>query len=207
LFLKPKTQNMKPFITAALIGIITLASASASEVGKPAPAFTAKTAKGTEVSLADYKDKVVVLEWVNFDCPFVKKHYSGKNMQTLQAAYTEKGVIWLTINSSAEGKQGHLAADKFTEKAASEGSKATELLVDVDGKVGKAYDAKVTPHMMIIAKDGKLAYSGAIDSNPSTKAEDIASADKLFANALDAVLAGKEVTNPSNKPYGCGVKY
>ncbi len=198
---------MKPFITAALIGIITLASASASEVGKPAPAFTAKTAKGTEVSLADYKDKVVVLEWVNFDCPFVKKHYSGKNMQTLQAAYTEKGVIWLTINSSAEGKQGHLAADKFTEKAASEGSKATELLVDVDGKVGKAYDAKVTPHMMIIAKDGKLAYSGAIDSNPSTKAEDIASADKLFANALDAVLAGKEVTNPSNKPYGCGVKY
>lgn len=198
---------MKPFITAALIGIITLASASASEVGKPAPAFTAKTAKGTEVSLADYKDKVVVLEWVNFDCPFVKKHYSGKNMQTLQAAYTEKGVIWLTINSSAEGKQGHLAADKFTEKAASEGSKATELLVDVDGKVGKAYDAKVTPHMMIIAKDGKLAYSGAIDSNPSTKAEDIASADKLFANALDAVLAGKKVTNPSNKPYGCGVKY
>lgn len=198
---------MKPFITAALIGIITLASASASEVGKPAPAFTAKTAKGTEVSLADYKDKVVVLEWVNFDCPFVKKHYSGKNMQTLQAAYTEKGVIWLTINSSAEGKQGHLAADKFTEKAASEGSKATELLVDADGKVGKAYDAKVTPHMMIIAKDGKLAYSGAIDSNPSTKAEDIASADKLFANALDAVLAGKEVTNPSNKPYGCGVKY
>jgi hypothetical protein len=128
-------------------------------------------------------------------------------MQSLQAAYTEKGVIWLTINSSAEGKQGHLAADKFTEKAVSEGNKATELLVDADGKVGKAYDAKVTPHMMIIAKDGKLAYSGAIDSNPSTKAEDIASADKLFANALDAVLAGKEVTNATNKPYGCGVKY
>jgi peroxiredoxin len=198
---------MKPLITAAVIGIITLSSAFASEVGKAAPAFKAKTAKGTEVSLADYKDKVIVLEWVNFDCPFVKKHYSGKNMQSLQAAYTEKGVIWLTINSSAEGKQGHLAADKFTEKAVSEGNKATELLVDADGKVGKAYDAKVTPHMMIIAKDGKLAYSGAIDSNPSTKAEDIASADKLFANALDAVLAGKEVTNATNKPYGCGVKY
>lgn len=206
-FKTKNAKNMKPFITAALIGIITLASASASEVGKTAPAFTAKTAKCTEVSLADYKDKVVVLEWVNFDCPFVKKHYSGKNMQALQAAYTEKGVVWLTINSSAEGKQGHLAAEKFTEKAASEGNKATELLVDADGKVGKAYDAKVTPHMMIIAKDGKLAYSGAIDSNPSTKAEDIATADKLFANALDAVIAGKEVTNPNNKPYGCGVKY
>ena len=198
---------MKPFITAALIGVIAITSSFAKEVGKPAPAFTAKTAKGTEVSLASYKDKVVVLEWVNFDCPFVKKHYSSKNMQALQAAYTEKGVVWLTINSSAEGKQGHLTAEKFVEKATAEGGKATELLLDADGKVGKAYDAKVTPHMMIIGKDGNLAYSGAIDSNASTKAEDVASADKLFANALDAVLAGKEVTNATNKPYGCGVKY
>ena len=198
---------MKPFITAAIVGVIAITSSFAKEVGKPAPAFTAKSAKGTEVSLANYKDKVVVLEWVNFDCPFVKKHYSSKNMQALQAAYTEKGVVWLTINSSAEGKQGHLTAEKFVEKATAEGGKATELLLDADGKVGKAYDAKVTPHMMIIGKDGNLAYSGAIDSNASTKAEDVASADKLFANALDAVLAGKEVTNATNKPYGCGVKY
>lgn len=198
---------MKPFITAAIVGVIAITSSFASEVGKTAPAFTVKTAKGTEVSLADYKDKVVVLEWLNFECPFVKKHYSSKNMQNLQAAYTEKGVIWLTINSSAEGKQGYLAADKLSEKATAEGSKATELLIDTDGKVGKAYDAKVTPHMMIIGKDGNLAYSGAIDSNPSTKAEDVATADKLFANALDAVLAGKAVTNASNRPYGCGVKY
>jgi alkyl hydroperoxide reductase subunit AhpC len=198
---------MKPFITAALAGLITISSSFASEVGKPAPDFSAKSAKGTEVSLAAYKDKVVVLEWVNFECPFVKKHYSSKNMQTLQAAYAEKGVVWLTINSSAESKQGYLAADKILEKATAEGSKATEIIVDADGKIGKAYDAKVTPHMMIIGKDGKLAYSGAIDSNPSTKAEDVPGADKLFANALDAVLAGKEVTNPANKPYGCGVKY
>ena len=198
---------MKSFITASIIGVIAITSSFAAEVGKAAPAFTAKTAKGTEVSLASYKDKVVVLEWVNFSCPFVKKHYSGKNMQTLQAAYAEKGVIWLTINSSAEGKQGHLTADKFLEIATTEGSKAAELLIDSDGKIGKAYDAKVTPHMMIIGKDGNLAYSGAIDSTASTKAEDVAAADKLFANALDAVLAGKEVTNASNKPYGCGVKY
>ncbi|MCE2959352.1 MAG: redoxin domain-containing protein [Akkermansiaceae bacterium] len=198
---------MKPFITAAIVGVIAITSSFAKEVGKPAPAFTAKSAKGTEISLANYKDKVVVLEWVNFDCPFVKKHYASKNMQALQAAYTGKGVIWLTINSSAEGKQGHLTAEKFVEKATAEGGKATELLLDADGKVGKAYDAKVTPHMMIISKDGNLAYSGAIDSTASTKAEDVAAADKLFANALDAVLAGKEVTNASNKPYGCGVKY
>lgn len=204
---KPNTQLMKSLITAALVGAIAISSSFAAEVGKAAPAFTAKTAKGTEVSLADYKDKVVVLEWLNFDCPFVKKHYSSKNMQTLQATYTEKGVIWLTVNSSAEGKQGYLAADKLLEKTTAEGSKATEILVDTDGKVGKAYDAKVTPHMMIIGKDGNLAYSGAIDSNPSTKAEDVATADKLFANALDAVIEGKAVTNPSNKPYGCGVKY
>lgn len=204
---KPTTQNMKPFITAAIVGVIAITSSFAKEVGKPAPAFTAKTAKGTEVSLASYKDKVVVLEWVNFDCPFVKKHYSSKNMQALQAAYTAKGVVWLTINSSAEGKQGHLTAEKFVEKTTAEASKATELLIDADGTVGKAYDAKVTPHMMIIGKDGNLAYSGAIDSNASTKAEDVATADKLFANALDAVLAGKEVTNATNKPYGCGVKY
>ncbi len=198
---------MKPFITAAIVGVIAITSSFASEVGKAAPAFTAKTAKGTEVSLTDYKDKVVVLEWLNFECPFVKKHYSSKNMQTLQAAYAEKGVIWLTVNSSAADKQGYLAADKLLEKATAEGSKATELLIDADGKIGKAYDAKVTPHMMIIGKDGKLAYSGAIDSNSSPKVEDIATADKLFANALDAVLAGKEVANATNKPYGCGVKY
>jgi len=198
---------MKTFITTAIIGAIAVTSSFALEVGKAAPAFTAKTAKGTEVSLADYKDKVVVLEWLNFECPFIKKHYSSKNMQNLQAAYAEKGVIWLSVNSTAEGKHGYLEAAKLAEKATAEGSKATEILVDTDGKIGKAFDAKVTPHMMIIGKDGKLAYSGAIDSSPSVKAEDVATAEKTFANALDAVLAGKEVTNATNKPYGCGVKY
>ena len=198
---------MKPFMTVAIVGAFAIISSFAAEVGKAAPAFTAKTAKGTEVNLADYKDKVVVLEWTNFSCPFVKKHYSSKNMQTLQVAYAEKGVIWLTVNSSAEGKQGYLPASELAEKAAAEGSKATEVIVDADGKVGKAFDAKVTPHMMIIAKNGTFAYSGAIDSMPSVKAEDIENADKLFANALDAVLAGKEVTTATNKPYGCGVKY
>lgn len=198
---------MKSLITASIFSAFAIATSFAAEVGKEAPAFTAKTVKGEEVGLADYKDKVVVLEWLNFDCPFVKKHYSSKNMQKLQADYTGKDVVWLTVNSSAEGKQGYLEASKLAEKTEAEGSKATEVIVDSDGTVGKAYDAKVTPHMMIIAKDGTLAYSGAIDSKPTADAADIDSAEKLFANALDAVIAGEEVANANNKPYGCGVKY
>ena len=198
---------MKSLISATLAGVFAIATSHAAEIGKPAPAFTAKNVKGEEVSLSDYKDKVVVLEWTNFDCPFVKKHYSVKNMQKLQADYTAKDVVWLTVNSSAEGKGGYLEASKLGEKTMAEGSKASQVLVDSDGTVGKAYGAKVTPHMMIIAKDGNLAYSGAIDSKPSTEAADIDSADKLFANALDAVMAGNEVANAKNEPYGCGVKY
>lgn len=200
-------KSMKSFFTATLAAAVTINASFASEIGKEAPAFTAMNTVGEEVSLSDYKNKVVVLEWVNFDCPFVKKHYSGKNMQSLQAAYTEKEVVWITVNSSAEGKQGYLEASKLGEKAAAEGSKATQIILDTDGSIGKSYDAKVTPHMMIIAADGTLAYSGAIDSKKSTDAADVDSADKLFANALDAVLAGKEVANAKNEPYGCGVKY
>lgn len=198
---------MKSIIIASVISALALVSTHASEVNKPAPAFTAKNVKGESVSLSDFKDKVVVLEWINFDCPFVKKHYSGKAMQTLQETYTDKGVVWLTVNSSAKGKQGYLESAALAEKASAEGVKASHVIVDTDGTLGKAYDAKVTPHMMIIAKDGKLAYSGAIDSKASTNAADIKGADKLFSNALDAVLAGKEVPNATNKPYGCSVKY
>jgi len=198
---------MKSLISATIAGVFAIATSHAAETGKPAPAFTAKNVKGEEVSLSDYKDKVVVLEWVNFECPFVKKHYSAKNMQKLQADYTAKDVVWLTVNSSAEGKQGYLEASKLGEKTTAEGSKASQVIVDTDGAVGKAYGAKVTPHMMIIAKDGTLAYSGAIDSNPSTESADIEGADKLFATALDSVIAGTEVANATNEPYGCGVKY
>lgn len=198
---------MKSLITATIAGAFALAISNAAEIGKPAPAFTAKDTKGQEHSLSDFKGKVVVLEWLNFDCPFVKKYYSSENMQKLQADSTGKDVVWLTVNSSAEGKGGYLEPSKLGEKCTAEGSKATAVLVDADGTVGKAYGAKVTPHMMIIAKDGTLAYSGAIDSKPTTDAADIESADPLFANALNAVLDGKEVTNAKNEPYGCGVKY
>lgn len=198
---------MKHILISTITAAIAMAAAYGAEINQPAPDFTAKNVKGESVSLADFKGKVVVLEWVRFDCPFVKKHYSSGNMQALQTNYTGKDVVWLSINSSAAGMPGHHEPSEMAALAAKEGNKASHFIIDADGKFGKAYDAKVTPHMFIINKDGKLVYDGAIDSKDSTKPEDIATADKLFANALDAVLTGKEVTNAKNKPYGCGVKY
>lgn len=199
---------MKLLAYATLAGAFALASVTAKEVGKAAPEFSVQDTSGKAVSLADQKGKVVVLEWVNFGCPFVKKHYGSGNMQKLQEAYTGKGVVWLTVSSANKDKADvFVEGSKLAELAKDQGNKATAILVDGDGKLGKAYDAKVTPHMFIIDKEGKLAYSGAIDSIPTTEQSDVAKADKLFANALDNVLDGKAVENAKNQPYGCGVKY
>lgn len=200
---------MKSIILATLVGAAfsATATATAQEIGKAAPQFTAKNAKGETVSLAEQRGKTVVLEWVNFDCPFVKKHYSSGNMGNLQKEYTGKEVVWLTISSAAEGKEGYYVPSKLAERASKDGNKASHILVDGDGSIGKSYDAKVTPHMFIINKEGVLVYNGAIDSKATTEVADVATADKLFVNALDATLAGKEVENAKNKPYGCGVKY
>jgi hypothetical protein len=198
---------MKHIAITALAAMFAIACSSAKEVGKPAPAFTGKNLAGEEVSLADFKGKVVVLEWVNFECPFVKKHYASGNMGKLQEKYKGQDVIWLTINSSAEGKQGWLAPSAMAERATKEGNKATHFIADTAGTIGKAYDAKVTPHVFVICKQGNLVYNGAVDSIASTNADDIEKADPLLANAIDATLAGEAVQNATNKPYGCGVKY
>lgn len=192
---------------ATIAGAFAIVAAHAVEIGKPAPAFTAKNVKGETVSLADLKDKVVVLEWLNLQCPFTGKHYKSGNIPKLQAEYTAKGVVWVSICSSNVGKQGYFEPAKMAERATADGSKASQILMDTDGVIGKAYDAKVTPHMFIIGKDGTLRYDGAIDSKPSTDPADIPGAEPLFSTALDAVLAGGEVENARNKPYGCGVKY
>lgn len=198
---------MKTIVLATLAGALALATLTAKEVGKAAPQFAAKDLKGESVSLAELRGKVVVLEWVNFSCPFVKKHYSSGSMPKLQADYEAKGVVWITVNSSAKGKQGFMATPEMSALADKQGNKASHFIMDTDGAIGKAYDAKVTPHMFVINKEGTLVYSGAIDSKATTENADIATADKLFANALDAVLSGKEVANAKNQPYGCGVKY
>ncbi len=198
---------MKKLLITGLISAVTALGAYAADPGADAPAFELKDLKGNPVSLSSLKGKVVVLEWVNFGCPFVKKHYASGNMPSLQKQASTKGAVWITINSSAEGKQGYLPADKMSAEAEKQGVVAKHFCLDTDGKVGKAYGAKVTPHMFVIDAEGKIAYNGAIDSVSSTKAADVEKADPLLKNALHAVLAGKAVENAKNNPYGCGVKY
>ncbi len=175
--------------------------------GEAAPNFTLTDTHGKTHSLSDFKDKIVVLEWINHGCPFVVKHYNSGNMQSLQTKYTGQGVVWLSICSSADGKQGHMSASAWNDTNAKLKAAPTAVLLDADGKVGKLYGAKTTPHMYIIGKDGKLLYQGAIDSKRSADANDIKTSENYVASVLDAVLAGKEAPLSQSKPYGCSVKY
>ena len=181
-------------------------AAQAAKVGEAAPAFTLPAHDGKTHSLADFKGKTVVLEWTSAECPFVKKHYAG-NMQALQKTYTGKDVVWLSINSSAPGKQGHVDAAGATKIVQEKGAAPTLVLLDGKGDVGKLYQAKTTPHLFVIDKTGKLAYAGGIDSNPSADPADIPSATPYVKNALDELLANKPVTTAVTKPYGCSIKY
>ena len=180
---------------------------STAEVGKKAPDFTLEDSEGTKHSLSQYKNKLVVLEWVNFGCPFVKKHYGSDNMQKLQETYTKKGVVWLSICSSNPDGQGFFKGADLKKEIVSHHSKATAYLVDADGTVGHLYGAKTTPDMFIIDKEGVLAYSGAIDDKPTPDPADVATAKNFVKEALDEALAGKKITAAPNKSYGCSVKY
>lgn len=174
-------------------------------IGQPAPPFNAKTISGAVQSTATLKGKIVVLEWTNPECPFVKKHYESGNMQKLQAYAAEKGVVWLSINSSAPGKQGHL--DKEAQEALSVKERAAPLIVDEDGSIGRLYHASTTPHLFVIDQDGNLAYMGAIDDKPTFDKADIKDARNYVKDAIDALLAGKKPETSTSKPYGCPVKY
>jgi glutathione peroxidase-family protein len=176
-------------------------------VGKPAPEFTLTDAHGTEHSLGDYRGKFVVLEWVNFGCPFVQGHYNAGNMQQLQQTYTAKGVVWLSICSSAPGKQGYYEGQALRDRIDRIGSNATAYLVDPDGAVGTTYQARTTPHMYVIDLDGILIYAGAIDDGPNRGTEEILAATNYVRLALEAAMAGREVETKQTKPYGCSVKY
>ena len=177
------------------------------EVGEKAPAFTLKDANGKNWSLSGLKGKVVVLEWFNHGCPFVKKHYDSGNMQGLQKAFTDKGVVWLSICSSAEGRQGFQKPAEHLSMFENKDSAPSAILIDADGKVGKLYGAKSTPHMFIIDKKGKVAYAGAIDDKAGFDKDEIKSAKNYVKVALDEVMAGKPVSTSQTKPYGCSVKY
>ena len=175
-------------------------------VGSAAPDFSLADAKGKTHSLSQYKGKYVVLEWFNPECPFVKKHYSG-NMQKLQQAYADKNVVWLTINSSAPGEQGSLTPEQAQKITTSWKTHQTALLLDPDGKVGRAYGARNTPNMVVISPEGKIVYEGAIDSKATPNPADIPNSTNYVKAALDESLTGKPVSNPKTKPYGCSVKY
>jgi len=199
---------IKHVVMAGVLSAVLAAGVRAEvTTGAAAPDFTLTDTSRTSHNLSDFKGKVVVLEWVNHGCPFVVKHYSPGNMQGLQADYTSKGVVWLSICSSAEGKQGYYTAEGWQKLNAEKGGKATAILLDPEGTVGKLYGAKTTPHMYVINAEGTLVYQGAIDDKPSTDSDDIPGAKNYVKAALDEVLAGKPVTMGQTKPYGCGVKY
>lgn len=195
---------MSALAASALIGAPALAAAT---VGTPAPTFTAKDSAGETHNLADYRGKTVVLEWTNAECPFVQKHYSSGNMQKLQANATSKGVVWLTVNSGAAGKQGAVDGAGANAIMKKNGSKASAYLLDNDGKIGRAYGATTTPHMYVIDKQGTLVYAGGIDDTPSADPADIPRSRNFVNLALSDLAAGKPVTTSTARSYGCSVKY
>jgi cytochrome oxidase Cu insertion factor (SCO1/SenC/PrrC family) len=177
------------------------------QIGKLAPDFKLMAEDHKSYQLSEFKGKVVVLEWLNHGCPFVRKHYGSGNMQKLQKSARGQGVVWLSVISSAEGKQGYVSVSQAKLDKKSKGSNAYKVLLDPSGKVGKSYGAVTTPHMYIIDSDGKLVYRGAIDSVSSADPEDISRSQNYVAKALKEVLAGKKVSLAKTKPYGCSVKY
>ncbi|HEX3818061.1 MAG TPA: thioredoxin family protein [Chthoniobacterales bacterium] len=200
-----KTKLLLLSLTMLSAGV--LCAAESPRVGTTAPAFTVPDAHGKMESLSQYKGKYVVLEWFNPDCPFVRKHYFSHNMQTLQKEFTAKGVIWLTIDSSAPGEQGNLSPADARQQMSDWKMDPTAFLLDPNGKVGHTYGATNTPHMFVINPEGKVIYEGAIDSKPSTDQSDIATATNYVKVALTDALAGKPIATTTTKAYGCSVKY
>jgi peroxiredoxin len=184
-----------------------LAALAAADLDKPAPEFSAQSAEGKTVDLNSYRGKTVVLEWTNADCPFVKKHYESGNIPKLQQEATAQGIVWLQVISSAPGAQGNVDGATAIQLNQFRDARPTATLLDADGKIGKAYGAQTTPHIFIIDAKGQLVYKGGIDSIPSADKGDIAKADNYVRDALSEIAAGKKISNPSTKPYGCSVKY
>lgn len=194
----------------ALIALLCLSLQSAwaeSIIGQLAPAFTAIDSNGKSVSLSNFAGKTVILEWTNDGCPYVKKHYNSGNMQKLQQELTSKGAVWLSIISSAPGKQGHVNGAGANQLSASRSANPTAVLLDPTGTIGHAYEAQTTPHMFVIDKTGKLRYMGAIDDQPSTDTATIATARNYVREAFAAVSAGRQVQESATDAYGCSVKY
>src|SRR5262245_29599835 len=197
----------KTALAVAFAAALPLTALAAPTVGQPAPTFTGTDMNGKKISLADLKGKYVVLEWHNQGCPFVVKHYESGNMQKLQKELTGQGAVWLTVISSAPGKQGHVTAAEEDAYLKAENASPTNVLFDEDGAIGKLYGAKTTPHMFVIDDKGTLVYAGAIDDKAGTSLSEIPTANNYVRAAFTEAKAGKPVTTTSTAPYGCSVKY
>ena len=197
---------MKRILAAAVSTLFSAAALAAATVGQPAPAFTVSDLGGKPVNLADYKGKTVVLEWHNFGCPFVQKHYRSGNMQSLQKKYGSD-VVWLAVNSTHKSSSDYTEPGKLSTQLHGFNAAPARYLMDEPGTMGLAYGAKTTPHMYIIDPAGKVAYNGAIDDKRSTNVEDVKTAKNYVVAALDEMKAGKPVSVASTTPYGCTVKY
>ena len=194
-------------VALALLLIPLAVYPQTAKVNAPAPDFKATDSHGQTHSLDQYRGKYVVLEWHNQGCPFTRKHYVSGNMQELQKEWTDKGVVWFTVISSAPGAQGYVTATQENDYLAKMHAVPTAALLDPDGNLGRLFDAKTTPDMYIIDPNGKLIYSGAIDNKPTPDVEDIKGADNYVSDALTAAMAGKSVAMPYTRAYGCSVKY
>ena len=202
-----KTLRLFSVALLATCGALFASAAERPEVGRPAPDFTLTDSHGKTHSLSSFKGKVVVLEWINHGCPFVVKHYDSGNMPRTQRAAAADGVVWLSICSSAPGKQGHLSAADWNKTNAEKGAAPAAVLLDEAGAVGRLYHATNTPQLFVIDATGVVVYSGAIDSIPSAKADDVPKATNYILAALAALKAGRPVATSVTKPYGCSVKY
>jgi AhpC/TSA family len=194
-------------LVIGMIGIFDVAAGAAPQIGQPAPDFTAVDSRGNPVQLNAYRGKTVVLEWTNADCPYTRKHYSSGNMQSVQGLAQQNGVVWLTVISSAPGKQGYVngpAADALTQ---SRKAVPAAVLLDPQGAVGRLYAAKTTPHLFVIDKNGTLQYMGGMDSLATVDEADIARAEPYLKEAMLAVVQGNPVPHAVTRPYGCSIKY
>lgn len=198
---------MRTLLFLMMLLLASTLALAAPQVGAPAPDFAVSDAQGNMHRLTDYRGEILVLEWYNKDCPYVRKHYDSDNMQGLQRDMAEQGVKWLTVISSAPGKQGHQGAEDTLANAEAEQASPEAVLRDESGDMGRAYGAKTTPHMYVIDAQGLLRYMGAIDSNDSANPATITTAENYLRPAVDSVLAGEEVATKSSRPYGCSVKY
>ena len=193
------------FVPALLLAAVAVALAA--RTGEAAPDFTATDSHGKSHHLAEYKGKYVVLEWHNQGCPYTKKHYDSGNMQRLQKEWTEKGVVWFTVISSAPGTQGYVTADEENDYVKRINAAPTAVLLDPDGTVGHLYAAKTTPHMYVIDPQGTLVYQGAIDDHPTSDPADISGSKNYVSAALRSAIGGQPIAEATTRPYGCSVKY